>query len=321
MVRVFLSYSHADEKWKSKLEAHLSMLKRSGEIEVWHDRELIVGDHLDSAISEYLESANLIVFLVSSDFLNSYYCYEREMTRAMERVREGSARVAPIILRACDWKSAPFARYVLSPTDAKPVVEHPDLDAAFLLVVNQLRQAIAKMQTSGKSEDLPTQEPTLPNFSDDLVNSPRTSNLRVRKNFSDADQSRFLDDAFDFIYRFFANSAAELSARHADVEGRVKRIDQEQFTVEIFRNGRRASALSIFISRSLHRAGMICYSSNLDSSRSSMNGGFMVDHDDQIQFLKPWMFMFSRNRDEDAKLSFHGAAELLWEQVIEALQR
>ena len=148
MVRVFLSYAHADEALRHKFETHLAMLKREGEIEVWHDRELVVGDHLDNEISEYLETADLIVLLVSADFLASYYCYEREMVRSLERADARDARLAPIILRACDWRSTPFAKYVLAPTDAKPIVEHPDIDAAFLQVVNELRRAIRKLPTN-----------------------------------------------------------------------------------------------------------------------------------------------------------------------------
>ena len=317
MVRVFLSYAHADEALRHKFETHLAMLKREGQIEVWHDRELVVGDHLDNEISEYLETADLIVLLVSADFLASYYCYEREMARSLERADAGEARIAPIILRACDWKSTPFAKYVLAPTDAKPIVEHPDIDAAFLQVVNELRRAISKI----------TEQPSLVSageetvFAEDNVSAPRSSNLRIRKDFSDADAARFLDEAFDFIFRFFENTVTELEKRNPAIEGRVKRSDAERFTVELFQNGSRASAATVFVSRSFGSDPMIAYSNGLSDRSNSMNGGFRVDHDDQIQFLKPWMFMFGRGGDDEAKLSFHGAAELLWEQVVAPLQR
>lgn len=317
MVRVFLSYSHADETLRHKLETHLAMLKREGEIAVWHDRELVVGDHLDSEISEYLETADLIVLLVSADFLASYYCYEREMERALERAKAGEARLAPVILRACDWKSTPFAQFVLAPSDAKPIVEHPDIDAAFLQVVNELRRAISKMAEKPVLADA---EATVV-FAEDTVSAPRSSNLRIRKEFSDADAARFLDEAFDFVFRFFENTVAELQKRNPAIEGRVKRLNDERFTVELFQNGSRASAATVFVSRSYGSDAMIAYASELTDRSNSMNGGFMVDHDDQIQFLKPWMFMFGRGGDENAKLSFHGAAELLWEQVVAPLQR
>lgn len=316
MIRVFLSYSHADEALRHKLETHLAMLKRERQIEVWHDRELVVGDHLDDEISEYLETADLIVLLVSADFLASYYCYEREMARSLERVDAGEVRLAPIILRACDWRATPFAKYVLAPTDAKPIVEHPDIDAAFLHVVNELRRAIAKII----EQPVPAEEAETAVFAEDRVSAPRSSNLRVRKEFSDAEAVRFLDDAFEFIFRFFENTVTELQKRNPAIEGRVKRSDHERFAVELFQNGSRASAATIFMSRSFGDP-MIAYSSELSDRGTSINGGFRAEHDDQIQFLRPWMFMFARGSDEDAKLSFHGAAELLWEQVVGPLQR
>jgi hypothetical protein len=315
MVRVFLSYSHADEALRDKFETHLAMLKREGQIDVWHDRELVVGDHLNDEISEYLETADLIVLLVSADFLASYYCYEREMRRALERADAGVARIAPVILRACDWQSTPFAKYVLTPTDAKPIVEHPDIDAAFLQVVNELRRAISKMI----EEPISTEIAALA-FSEDQVSVPRSSNLRIRKEFSDADAARFLDEAFEFIFRFFENTIAELQRRNSTIEGRLKRPNDERFTIELFQNGSRASAATVFINRS-HGDSMIAYSSGLSDRSNGMNGGFRVEHDDQILFLRPWMFMFARGGDDNAKLSLHGAAELLWEQVIAPLQR
>jgi hypothetical protein len=100
----------------------------------------------------------------------------------------------------------------------------------------------------------------------------------------------------------------------------VKRLSEERFSVELFKSGQRVSSASIFISRSFGNNPMIAYSSGRHHSENSMNGGFHVEHDDQIQFLRPWMFMFARGREDEAALSFHGAAELLWEQVIAPLQ-
>jgi hypothetical protein len=319
-VRVFLSYAHADESLRHKFETHLAMLKREGEIEVWHDRELVVGDHLDDEISDYLETADLIVLLVSADFLASYYCYEREMARALERADAGASRLAPIILRACDWKSTPFAKYVLAPTDARPIVEHPDIDAAFLQVVNELRRAISKV-TEGRADNSAGAGEETEVFIEDTVSVPRSSNLRIRKEFSEADAARFLDDAFEFIFRFFENTVSELQKRNPGIEGIVRRSNAERFTVELFQGGSRASSATVFVSRSFGSEPMIAYSNALTDQSNSMNGGFRVEHDDQIQFLKPWMFMFGRGGDEKAKLSYHGAAELLWEQVVAPLQR
>jgi TIR domain len=76
------------------------------------DRRIGAGREIDSTISGYLETANMILLLVSPDFLASDYCYDREMARAMERHESGEARVIPVILHACDWHSTPFGGLV-----------------------------------------------------------------------------------------------------------------------------------------------------------------------------------------------------------------
>ena len=99
------------------------MLKRQGIIEAWHDRRILAGAQLDDAISAELERADIVLLLISSDFLASEYCYAREMTRALERHREGVCVVIPVILRPCDWTDAPFAGLMALPTDGKPVTQ------------------------------------------------------------------------------------------------------------------------------------------------------------------------------------------------------
>ena len=88
MVSLFFSYSHRDEEFRDELEIHLAMLKREGSISAWHDRRIDAGAKLHDDISEHLETANIILLLVSPSFLASDYCYEREMTRALERQKK-----------------------------------------------------------------------------------------------------------------------------------------------------------------------------------------------------------------------------------------
>jgi hypothetical protein len=73
MTVIFFSYSHADAEFRDQLEKHLAILKRQGRIDVWHDRKIVAGDKLDDRISEHLEKADIVLLLVSSDFLASEY--------------------------------------------------------------------------------------------------------------------------------------------------------------------------------------------------------------------------------------------------------
>lgn len=76
MATVFFSYTHHDESMRDELEIHLAMLKRQGLIEAWHDRRIGAGNEIDHTINVHLESANIILLLVSPHFLASDYCLE-----------------------------------------------------------------------------------------------------------------------------------------------------------------------------------------------------------------------------------------------------
>ena len=130
-VTLFYSYSHKDEEIRDELEKHLSILKRQEIISEWHDRKIKVGREWDEQIDQQLQSASIILLLVSSDFLASDYCYGKELKIAMERHEKGEARVIPIIIRSVDWNQTPFGKLQALPKDAKAVKSWNDIDEAF----------------------------------------------------------------------------------------------------------------------------------------------------------------------------------------------
>ena len=144
MALVFFSYAHADEAFRNRLEVALAMLKRQGLIETWHDRRIMPGEDFANAIDANLEQADIILLLVSPDFLDSDYCYEGEMRRALERHNAGSAAVVPIIVRPCPWHDAPFGRLQALPTDGKPIAKYSDIDDAYLEIADGLRRLIER---------------------------------------------------------------------------------------------------------------------------------------------------------------------------------
>jgi hypothetical protein len=95
-VEVFYSYAHEDEALRNELEKHLSLLHRLGLISSWHDRQIVAGTNWAKGIDTHLETASLILLLVSADFLASNYCYGIEMNRALERHQMKEARVIPM---------------------------------------------------------------------------------------------------------------------------------------------------------------------------------------------------------------------------------
>jgi tetratricopeptide (TPR) repeat protein len=141
-IKVFYSYSHKDEELREQLEAHLSLLRRQGIIESWHDRSISEGSKWAGEIDESLKTADLILPLVSADFLSSDYCYGVEMRQAMKRHEKGEALVIPVILRPCDWKSTPFGKLQALPTNARPITQWGDRDEAFSDVAEGIRRVV-----------------------------------------------------------------------------------------------------------------------------------------------------------------------------------
>lgn len=145
--RVFCSYSHRDRALREKLDNHLRVLERKGLIQIWHDRKLTGGDDWRGQIDEHLNSANLILVLVSADFLGSDYCYDTEMQRALDRHQRGEARVVPIILRPAPWRESPLAKLQALPDGAKPVTKWSNRDAAFSSIAEGLRDIVLQLQS------------------------------------------------------------------------------------------------------------------------------------------------------------------------------
>lgn len=142
---VFVSYSHRDEWFRSELQKHLALLQRGGFIDSWHDGKISPGEVFDQAIAAALEKADLILLLVSSDFMASEFCYGIELKRAMERHTAGLAAVVPIIIRSVDWRDSPLGSLLALPTDGKPVARWTRRDDAFLSIVDGLKRTIVKL--------------------------------------------------------------------------------------------------------------------------------------------------------------------------------
>src|SRR5262245_42862483 len=145
-LRVFLSYSHADERFRHELVKHLVLLVRQGLIERWDDRCIRPGDDWKSAIDDRLDQADLILLLVSADFLASDYCYDVEVRRALERHKAGEARVVPLILRPVRWKSAEFGGLMPLPTEGRPVAQWETADAAWADVAEGIARIAEEYQ-------------------------------------------------------------------------------------------------------------------------------------------------------------------------------
>lgn len=141
-VEIFFSYAHGDEALRDRLAKHLSLLQRQGFVTLWHDRNISAGTNWSNSIDLHLQTAEVILLLVSANFMASDYCYSIEMQSAMDRQDREEAIVIPIILRPVDWKSAPFRKLQALPKDAKPLVMWPDIDQALYNTAEGIRRVI-----------------------------------------------------------------------------------------------------------------------------------------------------------------------------------
>ena len=140
-LHLFYSYSHKDGAMREALETHLTLLQRQGIITTWNDRQITAGQEWKAQIDRHLEEADIILFLVSADFLASDYCYEIEMQRALERHRAGEALVIPVIIRTVELSGAPFTGLQYLPS-GKPVSRWDDPDDAWTNVAQGIRRAV-----------------------------------------------------------------------------------------------------------------------------------------------------------------------------------
>jgi hypothetical protein len=97
----------------------------------------------DLAICVAMDSAHLILLLVSEHFLDSEYCFGVEVEKALARLKRKEVRVVPILLKPCLWKESPFCELQILPRDAKAITSWPSQDEAFLAVANEILSLVS----------------------------------------------------------------------------------------------------------------------------------------------------------------------------------
>lgn len=142
----FCSYSHQDKTFKEALDAHTSLLKRQGLIQIWHDREILPGDDFADKINKNLEMADIVLLLVSSDYLASNYCFSVEMKRALESHSKNQTRIIPLIIRPVDWETAPFGHITALPRDGKAISLWSNQDEAWQSVIKEIRKTVISIK-------------------------------------------------------------------------------------------------------------------------------------------------------------------------------
>ncbi|HEX8775484.1 MAG TPA: TIR domain-containing protein [Pyrinomonadaceae bacterium] len=154
------SDARKDKNFLETLGKFLVNRRRANQIVEWHTGLLQAGLERDVHIAQHLNEADILILLVSVDFLNSSSAYDREMKIAMERHNAGKARVIPILLRECETSDTPFARLSPLPEGGKPVDQHKNKDAVFTAIAKAIGNVIQELIKSRPSRtSLPPRKP------------------------------------------------------------------------------------------------------------------------------------------------------------------
>lgn len=154
-LKIFCCYAHADEHLMEKLKLHLKPQQRQGLVQIWHDRDISAGTEWEQEIQEQLHTAQIILLLVSPEFIASDYCYTAEMQRALERHRRAEVRAIPIILRPVDWQITPLGKLQALPKNGKPITTWQNRDAAYLDVAKGIRAIVETFLTPSRAPQQP----------------------------------------------------------------------------------------------------------------------------------------------------------------------
>jgi hypothetical protein len=244
------------------------------------------------------------------------------MKRAMERHDAKEARVIPVILRDCDWHSAPFGKLLAAPRDGKPVTLWPDIDQAFADVAKQVRRAVEEQTDSAsKAQLLVSRSADAPGqgVAAAPAQLPRSSNLRLKKEFTEQDRDEFLRNGFDYIARFFEGSLQAIEERNPGVKGIFDRMDSRRFSAVLYKHGKAVSECSIRLEGIGRRSDGIAFSYDALARRGSYNEMLRVETNAQALFFRA-LGMQMGGGARDAQLSPEGAAEFLWDLLISRLQ-
>lgn len=332
MSKIFFSYSHDDEELRNQLEKHLASLQHQGLIESWHDRRLVAGTNVNADIDANLADSDIVLLLVSASFLASRYCYGIEMKQALAQHDSGRSRVIPVILRPCEWMSTPLGQLLAVPRDGKPITIWANQDEAMTDVAIAVRKALpeqaqtrpaaaaAAAAASARAAAVASTASS-PASAAALASVPalaRSSNMRVRSEFSDADKDVFVHATFGFIAGFFEESLKELQVRHAHVEGRFRRISTDMFSAVIYLHGKTRSECAIHVGGGgFGGRQSIAYSPN-SGSPGTTNETLIIEADEVSMYWKPLMGAV-RQRDAE-RLSKEQAADYLWGILMRPLQ-
>ena len=195
---IFISYSSFDVDAKEFVRRQLGVLRQVGDIELWHDGEIGVGDDWFQVIEANLQRCDVAILLISADFLGSEFCIKKEVPVLLERRKREGMMIAPILLRPCAWQIVPWlAAIQMQPCKGKPLLALDEIEQAEELteVVLAIHSFLERRANQGISTEAKpnTPYPALPDNAIDLTRLPTSGFDVVGRD----QELQFLNQTFD----------------------------------------------------------------------------------------------------------------------------
>lgn len=316
MAKIFISYSHNDEEYLNRLKSHFSTMRRNGQIEIWYDRAINAGDEFESEIFRNLQNADIILLLTSANFLDSDYCYTKELKIALERHSKGDVVVIPVILTDCDWKNSPFGRLQATPKDGMPISNFEKPDKGYLQVVEAVKMVLGRTSRIQSDVAFGAEPPdnaesrSVHRQSQEYSKVPVASNLLIARELTDRDRDEKCSEGIRYLFKFFENSLEQLSDRYTEIETVFQKRRQDGFECTIYRNGQQACHCGIWGYKDRFGPSEIRYCGE-GISEGSYNESITICTDGDRVGYKPIM--------SESLLTINEMAEHLWGLLTEPL--
>lgn len=150
--KIFYCYSDNDQGLRDQLGKHLSSLKRSGIVSILSDRNIQKGSSWKDETDQSIKNADILLLLVSPDFIASEYCYSSEMKEALKRHEQGTVRVIPILIRPTDIGHSPLSHLQALPENGQAIAGWRDQDEALSKVAQGIRKAVLEISSNPSQE-------------------------------------------------------------------------------------------------------------------------------------------------------------------------
>ncbi len=297
---------------RAVVERFATLLKAQG-LKVFYDtweQASLWGRNLYQHLDEvYSKKARFCVMFLSTQYAAKAWTNHELKSAQARAFRENEEYILPVRL---DDTDIPGIRPTLGYLDLRRLSVEKVAEFAIQKIA-VARARVALLKDGKEAGGAAAKKPAPP--------AARSRNLRIKKEFTEHDRDTFLEEAYEYVAKFFEESLAELQTQNENIAGKFRRVNSNHFTATVYRNGKTVSACGI----RLGGAGgvfsnQIVYS-NDPNSTNSMNEGVSVAEDGQTMFLRAiGMSTMLSGRAKD-RLTTHDAAEMFWSLLIAPLQR